>query len=182
MYHISSDSRAVKSAEMIVDAALDLALSKKLDEITVSDIWRESSVSRSTFYRLFDNVSDVLQYSCDRLFQLSASAVPVSKGTRNSVLLFIKEAFKHKKLILALERNDRMDLLSSTIKHNFSAIMNTIGLGNCPPKEETYIVNILANCLCGGMNSWVQNGMLETPEELLMNFRKSFAIISTFLQ
>lgn len=61
MYHIKNDKRAEKSAKLICDAMLQLISTKSFSEITVSDIQRVSSVSRSTFYRCFDCLADVLE-------------------------------------------------------------------------------------------------------------------------
>lgn len=64
MYHISEDPRARESARRICDALLECAQHKPFSEITVTDLYREHRISRTTFYRLFDNTVDVLEYHC----------------------------------------------------------------------------------------------------------------------
>ncbi len=68
MYHIKHDKRAESSVELICTAVLELLETKPLGEITISDVQRRSTVSRSTFYRNFDSLEDVLALLCDRGF------------------------------------------------------------------------------------------------------------------
>ena len=67
MYHISDDPRAQASVKRICEALIDHTKAKPLSEITVSDLSRNFGISRTTFYRLFDNTVDVLEYACDQM-------------------------------------------------------------------------------------------------------------------
>ena len=69
MYHISNDKRAKRSADAIVAGLISIAKVTPLPDITVSDLLRKTNLSRSTFYRLFDNVMDILEYECDSITQ-----------------------------------------------------------------------------------------------------------------
>ena len=60
MYHIANDPRARKSAELIAHSVLALSKNKSANQLSIAAIQRVSSVSRSTFYRLFDTPVDVL--------------------------------------------------------------------------------------------------------------------------
>ena len=68
MYHIKNDKRAYMSAELISSGLLELIKTVPFEQITISDIQRVSTVSRSTFYRNFDCIEDVLMLLCDRSF------------------------------------------------------------------------------------------------------------------
>ena len=73
MYHIKSDKRAQTSAQLIGDAMLELLKARAFDDISVSDIQRQSTVGRATFYRLFDNTVDVLSWLCNQIFDTMAN-------------------------------------------------------------------------------------------------------------
>ena len=60
MYHIKKDKRCQQSAQMIIEGLNQCLAEKEFAKITVSDIQRKTGVSRATFYRLFDDTSDVL--------------------------------------------------------------------------------------------------------------------------
>lgn len=68
MYHIKNDKRCQKSAARIGEAFRTVLAGKQLSEITVTDIQKASGVGRSTFYRLFDNIDDVLLYVAEDEF------------------------------------------------------------------------------------------------------------------
>jgi len=69
MYHINSDKRCLKSAARISGALRKLLTEKQLTNITVTDIQKASGTGRSTFYRLFDNIDDVLLYLAEEEFR-----------------------------------------------------------------------------------------------------------------
>lgn len=68
MYHISNDKRAIQSSELIYQGLLDCMKKKSFDRITISDLQKTSGIARTTFYRAFDNISDVLYWKCDTCF------------------------------------------------------------------------------------------------------------------
>lgn len=79
MYHIKNDKRAQASSELICAGLLACMKEKPFARITITDVQRASSVSRSTFYRNFDCLEDVLALLCDRGFQAvfaARSALP----------------------------------------------------------------------------------------------------------
>lgn len=69
MYHIKNDKRAQASSELICAGLLACMKEKPFARITITDVQRASTVSRSTFYRNFDCLEDVLALLCDRGFQ-----------------------------------------------------------------------------------------------------------------
>lgn len=69
MYHIKNDKRARASTELICAGLLACMKEKPFARITITDVQRASTVSRSTFYRNFDCLEDVLALLCDRGFQ-----------------------------------------------------------------------------------------------------------------
>ncbi len=68
MYHISDNKRRIESAELLSDALFKILEHKPYEEITITDLQKSSSVSRSTFYRLFDNIDDIFHYQLDMIF------------------------------------------------------------------------------------------------------------------
>ena len=58
--------------DRITEAAVRCFRTKGYDEVSVNDICREANVARSTFYRVFSNKKDVIQYYMfkDQIIQL----------------------------------------------------------------------------------------------------------------
>ena len=68
LYHIANDQRERKSATKLSAAAERILLSREPQKLSVSLLSAEAGVSRTTFYRLFDEPDDVLKYMADETF------------------------------------------------------------------------------------------------------------------
>ena len=111
MYHIKHDKRAESSAELICTAVLELLETNPLGEITISDVQRRSTVSRSTFYRNFDSLEDVLALLCDRGFD------EIAAGSGAPVYIRVFHYwFNNAAVLEALVRTGRADILAESLK------------------------------------------------------------------
>ena len=68
VYHIANDQRERKSAAKLSAAAERILLGREPQKLSVSLLSSEAGVSRTTFYRLFDEPDDVLKYMADETF------------------------------------------------------------------------------------------------------------------
>ena len=71
MYHIKHDKRVYKSANLICDGLAEMLKVKSYDEISITDVCNINGIARTTFYRLFGTLDDVLLYQFDNLFEQS---------------------------------------------------------------------------------------------------------------
>ena len=69
MYHIPNDKRAVSSADNLEKALYELLTTRDMNEISVTDLCHASGVSRATFYRLYDNPTDILRHGLDNTME-----------------------------------------------------------------------------------------------------------------
>ena len=68
MYHIKNDQRAIRSSQLLYEALANLMREKSFDTITVTDLVETAQVGRTTFYRNFDSIEDILHMRCDQVF------------------------------------------------------------------------------------------------------------------
>lgn len=68
MYHIGNDKRKTQSAKLICKGLEELMQTQDYNRITVTQIVGASGVGRATFYRLFDDKSDVVLYQMESVF------------------------------------------------------------------------------------------------------------------
>ncbi|WP_025692173.1 TetR/AcrR family transcriptional regulator [Paenibacillus zanthoxyli] len=68
MYHIENDKRKTQSAKLICKGLEELMRTQDYNNITVTQIVNASGVGRATFYRLFDDKSDVVLYQMELVF------------------------------------------------------------------------------------------------------------------
>lgn len=153
MYHIKNDLRSQKSANRIYQSLRHILKHKNLKDITITDIYNECHISRMTFYRLFDNIMDVLAYKLNFFVNEYNS---LKKEEKDSLLFFFKYWNNHRDLI-KLMANDANYILKDIIFFNeatdsFSIYFNTAKLA------------ILTSIL----SKWSQRNGIETPEEMKM--------------
>ena len=79
MAELKKNKRALDSQRKIYKSLRKLLLTKPLIDISITDIERESHVSRSTFYRNFNNVTEVLEAlnKCDGIMLISKPCIEI---------------------------------------------------------------------------------------------------------
>lgn len=176
MYHIKSDKRSQKSAQLIANALLKLTEQKAFSDITITDIEKESSVARSTFYRLFDNTVDVLSYQCDQVF-LSLIAYHTShlpEGIDAIMQAAGEYWMNHATLLKVIDQSGRQDILIESFKRNYLQIIAAYYI-TANPKDtvnQNYYSALLTSMISSALLTWVKNGQKETPEELWKILKK----------
>lgn len=180
MYHIQNDKRAQKSARLICEGFLQCLNEKNIDQITISDIQRASSVSRATFYRLFDNTSDVLSYLCEQIFEKVNYEHTTMEyfSAEETTLRFIRLWMENRVLLKAIVDSNRMDFI-------YNAHMKYLA----PHKEfffpdttitdiqAEYLMRTLTSCISAFLESWVKCGEKEGENELQEILKSCFKIL-----
>ena len=149
---------------MLIADALERLLDRKaFMDITVSDIQRESGVGRSTFYRLFDNIDDVVTYLVDESFRdiLADYNNQTWKDFTKTILTGI---IGHSGKMLNIVAEGRTDLIVRPIRQNLQSIYRH----EDPTKrrEAHYRCAVFAGAFISILLSWSENGKVETVDEL----------------
>ena len=121
MYHITDDVRARKSAALIVQGLEQCLQEKPFEKIRISDIHGKCYVSRTTFYRLFDSIQDVLLYEWDQIRDETMKAMEERNfaSKREEILYFSKLWFSHELLLKTVIENRLYGVLSeSHMRHS----------------------------------------------------------------
>lgn len=184
MYHIKADKRSQTSARLICEGLVECMKKKEFTQITITDIQRASGVGRSTFYRLFDNLSDVLQYICDKHIDSSITDVGLSKDMTLDEFMIksIDALMKNEAVITALVTSDRSDLLFKSIKARIAQIQILISEKfNIDPTEQmsdiqiSYFLGMIISAFAGILGVWIRNGRQESAEEVYANIKAFIA-------
>lgn len=175
MYHIKNDKRAVKSAELICEAFQHCLHEKSYDQITISELQRLSTVSRSTFYRNFDSLEDVLSLLCDRGFAEALS----HKGRDGSAPMVIFHYwYSHGELLEAILQAGRAELFLDS----FRRILETTGISAfmlADSAEFDYFISSIAYVMIGTLATWIRRGRKENEQQLLDALKGAFSAIDT---
>lgn len=168
MYHIKEDKRAKASVELICDGLKRCLKEKSFESVTISDIQRVSGVSRSTFYRNFDRIEDVLALMCDRVFEEAF----LSDYANISEAAF-RTWFRHQELIETIVGIDRGDMLYASLRRCTSRMSSGLPESGDAALLD-YLASIIASSMMGIMITWVERGKKESEEELKGMILQSF--------
>lgn len=172
MYHKNKDIRAIRSKEWLFQALCQLIEEKDYNSITITELIQRAGVGRSTFYRNFDVIEDVLVEKLDRKFEEFYEFVFTSREMKESDLspkLFIPvfEYWKDDSYLLEIFiKVGRRDILHKAFTNYVSQILNTYDLIDLSKEEMAYSTVILAGIVESVLVKWVESGKRETASQL----------------
>ncbi len=178
MYHIKPDKRSQSSAKLICQGLIECMSKKEFTQITITDIQRATGVGRSTFYRLFDNISDVVSYICDKQFSEAISDFPNIKSQPAETVAkrIISSMMEKEEVITAIAKSGRMDILFTSAKSNAITFRELISQKHMLDKSKQMTDNqidyFIATFLCSMiacLSVWINHGRSETVDEVYEN-------------
>lgn len=170
MYHISGDKRSAQSAELIYHGLLDCIQKKPFDRITVSDLQRASGVARTTFYRGFDNLSDVLYWKCDACFHevLGRYQPQIFKGELELARHYFTYWMEHSDILELLIRINRQDIIYACHMKNAEILQERFGAApGLLVKHSDYFMAIRTGFTIGILTAWLKGGRRESPDAIV---------------
>lgn len=174
MIHIQQDPCAVRSAGLIADGLTACLARMPFGEVTVTSVCRAAGVGRATFYRLFDNTADVLDYRCGQAF----TAMP-DASEEPPALRFIRLWMDNRVLLQAIVESRQNALLEDA--HRRYVLPHSPALQAAAPEDARYLSAMLTACLCAFLSAWLRGGGQESPEALYDRLRQCFCTLSTLL-
>lgn len=177
MYHIPNDKRAVSSADNLEKALYELLKMRDLNDISVTDLCHASGVSRATFYRLYDNPTDILRHGLDNTMgsirqeksELMAASKPIDMRRNMQLLL------THYEPIEAAVKCHRTDLIHTAIETHLSETRAVL-IQMCAHAEATerqlhYISHLFVGMMTSMLTAWIKGGRKETAAQLISQVR-----------
>lgn len=180
MYHISNDKRSKVSAELIWDGLLKCLENKSFDNITISDLYKTTGVARTTFYRCFDNISDILFWKCDKCFYETLNCYDFSKKLNEFNLAehYFKYWVNNSYILELLIKINRQDIIYSSHFKNAEFLKEKYGeLESINSKYGKYFIAIRTGITISILTTWIKNGKKETINELLEIIKEELLII-----
>lgn len=171
MYHIKNDKRCHKSAAHIGEALKALLEEKPLAEISVTDLQKASGVSRSTFYRLFDNVDDVLVYIIEEDFR-DMIAMYKDMDWSEFTQHLIDSISAEGRGIMNVALSGKTHLVSRALRYimTMEASMANFKFDN----TSKYMIAMFIGGCISLVTAWDENGRKESIEELAGMMQQAF--------
>lgn len=186
MYHIKSDRRSQRTAEEICRGLLECLAEKPLSSVTVTDIHRATSISRATFYRLFDNVDDVLCYLCEKSAaeEFRRADDPEVEEPQQFFTRMLEQGLENSDLFRALMENSRYDLVFQYAERRFRMLsgQNPEYLQSMDGAAYEYIISGLAMNMVSTMITWHRRGRVDPAEEITQYMAQYLRILTGFVE
>ena len=156
MAELKNNKKALESQKMIYKGLRRILLVKPLSEITVTDVSDECNISRTTFYRNFQNVTDVLEVMLDFFYN---RYLENRIDEPNQLLYFFQYWSYHK------------DLITIIATQNDSILKRIMKKYTDQEFDNEYLLNIKYSIFTSLLCTWSKSKK-ETPEELYELTRK----------
>jgi AcrR family transcriptional regulator len=169
MYHIKQDKRSIASAELIGEAMLKCLEEKEFHQITIVDLQQKSTVSRATFYRLFDRTEDVLEWMYERQIQAANRTYQeMDAKERPSFLRYILDFFyENSSLAEHLIKAQKIGVIHRVHQKNVPWFLELFPVaGEISENDYDYYSCIFTALLIGSLIVWVSHDKKETPVEM----------------
>ncbi|CAI6243175.1 hypothetical protein NRS6120_05330 [Bacillus subtilis] len=177
MYHIKDNARIKESAALIVDGLFRCLEKKDFVELTITEVHKEATVGRATFYRLFDNLTDVLAYQSDLMFQNLFEDMTWQENTdyKGNFMHFISYWMEQRILLAAIINSNHLEILYGSHKRCALTITESItnSRNGMTETQNAYFRCIQSSVMIGVLLMWFQRGQKETAEELFEIAEKS---------
>lgn len=175
LYHIARDQRELKSAAKLSSAAERLLLSREPQKLSVSLLSSEAGVSRTTFYRLFDEPDDVLQYTADETFRriLQGYVDLIDRAQKHDLSVpnprawYEESVRKNAGLIAGIIHSGKSDILRTAHKKALREFAPVLFPDLDPGTDEfLFFIEMRAAVFIASMTAWVETGERASMEDI----------------
>lgn len=166
------NSAHVLVEECIESAFFELLKTKKFEDITITEIIKKSGVSRMGFYRNFSSKEDIIENLVFKCFDQSITEITTARQLDFSITKIIETSLtklqEHADKVKLLLDNNLIALLFTYYQKAFFALYET--------KSTSRIREYSAKMFLGELftleMAWIQNGLIETPQEMAKIYYK----------
>jgi AcrR family transcriptional regulator len=173
MYHIKDDERAIHSAELLYDGLVKLMQEMPFDDIKVTDLVVTAHVGRTTFYRHFDAIEDILRWRSDQTYadMIQYVIAYVQKHGNPAGMMLLKPVLEyfylHSEIIELLIQAKRVDIAMASLNR---AVMPYIApaltsLANDEAHLD-YDMTIRIGMITNILVKWIATRKQPPPDEL----------------
>jgi AcrR family transcriptional regulator len=180
MYHKKQDKRSIQSCDLIYSALDQLIKEKSFESISVKDIVDRANIGRTTFYRNFDAIEDVLRLKCDEAF--NEMKAYLEKQTQSTFILksFLRYWYLDSKILEILIHIKRTDIIVDSFSRIIEQFLQRIDNQNeSPVQYKNYFIAIRIGVALNILEQWIKDGKKIPPDDLADSIKEQFEISSS---
>lgn len=184
MYHIRRDRRAERSAQALYEGLIGCLETTALSSVSVSDVSRAAGSSRATFYRLFDNVPDILDWKCEQILCQAIARIDPAERTsfQAAFTQFISSWIEEPRLVAVLATGPGLDILDRAHTRHMDEIVSLF-YGDAPLAEpqRDQLSWMLAGIMPVAFRLWLRYPD-DRPEAVLARVKGSARMLRDILE
>ncbi|MGN0431748.1 MAG: hypothetical protein ACI4EQ_05265, partial [Lachnospiraceae bacterium] len=142
---------------------------------------KASGVARTTFYRAFDNISDVLYWKCDTCFNevLGNYRPKPFQGELDLARHYFDYWINHSDILELLMQIGRQDIIYSCHMKNADILQQCFGkLPGINMKHGNYFIAIRTGFTISILTVWLNDGRKESADELVQIIEEQLAVLT----
>lgn len=172
MAGIKGNRRVLFTKKIIKESFLELLKSKKIHQITVTDICKNANINRGTFYTHYKDAYDLLESMEDELFNQMLEYIeetPID-DYKDILLLRALELIKENKEFFKILFCDQMD---SDIMDRIVLLANKAEIDKLVSSSEVdnvfldYFIKYNVGGVFSVVQTWLENDLKESPIEIV---------------
>lgn len=128
--------KAKKTKRKIIDALFVLLDKKALDKITIQEICDEADIHRSTFYKHFGSIFDVINYLVQEIVEGMTEAFTDTDAHENVFEIIVELYQKNAKAIKNINKTKYKDILDNQIRQGLEEFIGKLFIMRKPESAE----------------------------------------------
>lgn len=173
MFQKKKDKRALQSSQWIYDALKELMNEKSYETITVIDIVNKANIGRTTFYRNYKNIDDVLREKCTQTFEdFRNYCFQYYKNNFNEDKTFLKPFLRYwydnSEIIELLIKANRENIIKEYLSKEIYYFLNIASIteNSIISNHLNYFVEMRVSNSLSILTEWIKNNKNIPPDEL----------------
>lgn len=154
------------SKESLFVALMQLMATKDFKHLSISSVTQRAGVARSTFYRHYEILEDLLTEHLDDFFEAYKSLVEQNQTTNFELLRLLFAGLRQEKPFLTNLGRSRMDGLLSDKMFAFIKGLNIVCIESCPTPADPNSIRFVVGGICHVVTIWNDLGMVESDEQM----------------
>ena len=173
MYQKKKDKRSIQSSEWIYEALKELMKSNDYSKITITDIVNKANLGRTTFYRNFKSIDDVLQMKCDeKFYEFRHYCIDYYKSNDiddNSFLKpFLNYWYENSEIIELLIKANKENIIKKCLTKEIQFFIDTSSVNKIKiiSSHLNYFIAMRVSNSLSILTEWINNDKNIPPDEL----------------